>query len=128
MNNQLLILAGSIVAVLAVAAIVRWMGLGKVKLADAAEAQELAEDMLSGFKAREVFLSTDGLSAALIGQDGSIGLLKQHGAHFAARKLPKPLATQPETGAIRIDSGESRYGAVTLKLAEKDADKLLTMM
>ena len=128
MTEQLLIIAGSLLAVLALAALVRWMGLGQVKLASEQEAQLLAEDMLSGFKAREIFMSSDGASAALIGHDGSIGLLKQHGAHFAARKIPKPVMVAPDNGKICIDSGEASYGSITLKLTEKDADKLLTMM
>ncbi len=128
MPNQVFIVAASLVVVLAVAALVRWMGLGEVKLAGESEAQELAEDMLSGFKARDIFMSNDGASAVLIGDDGSTGLLKRHGAHFAARKLSDPIIETPNPGAVCIDSGESSYGAVTLKLAEKDADKLLTMM
>lgn len=113
---------------LAVAGLVRWMGLGRVKLVDEAEAQSLAEDMLSGFETREVFLSSDGAAAALVGRDGTIGLLKRHGANFAARKLSPPINAEPGTGAISIDSGESSYGSVRLHLPEKDADKLLTMM
>ena len=128
MIGQIAILAGSLLAVLAVAGLVRWMGLGQVRLVDEAEAQSLAEDMLSGFETREGFLSNDGAAAALVGRDGTIGLLKRHGAKFAARKLSPPINAEPGTGAISIDSGESSYGSVRLHLPEKDADKLLTMM
>lgn len=128
MTDQIAILAGSLLAVLAVAGLVRWMGLGQVKLADESEARSLAEDMLSGFETSAVFLSSDGTAAALVGQDGTIGLLKRHGANFAARKLSPPIDAEPEAGAISIDSGESSYGTVRLHLPEKDADKLLTMM
>ena len=128
MIDQIAILAGSLLAVLAVAGLVRWMGLGQVKLVDESEARSLAEDMLSGFETQEVFLSNDGTAAALVGQHGTIGLLKRHGANFAARKLSRPVDAQAATDAIMIDSGESSYGTVHLRLREKDADKLLTMM
>ena len=125
-------LAGSIVGVFAIAALIRYLGMGHSKLADEAQAQRLAEDMVSGFHAAEVILSESRDAALLIGQDKSFVVLKTHGSKFAARHLQSPLNFVRAEENIEVDSGERAYGKVLLTLsAEKSeslADRLLTGM
>lgn len=125
-------LAGSIVGVFAIAALVWYLGMGRVKLADEAQAQRLAEDMVSGFHATEVILSDNRDAALLIGEDKSFVTLKTHGSKFAARHLQSRLNFLQVGENIEIDSGERAYGKVLLTLtAEKSeslADRLLTGM
>jgi len=123
-------LIGSVIGVLAIAALVWYLGLGQAKLTDAAQAQRLAEDMVSGFKAGEVILSDDNEAALIFGEDNSFVLLKRHGAKFAARRLKPPLKFTQNDKHIEIDSGEITYGKISLILsaakAETLADRLLT--
>lgn len=125
-------LAASVVGVLAIAALVYWLGLGNAKLADSDQARRLAEDMISGFRASDVILSDDREAALLIGADKSTVLLKRHGAKFAARKIDGPVKYTRDQGDFLLESGERSFGAVRLSLAaekaERLADKLLTAM
>ena len=125
-------LAGSIIGVFAIAALVRYLGMGQVKLADEGQAQRLAEDMVSGFQATEVILSDNRDAALLIGKDKSFVTLKTHGSKFAARHIRSQPNFVHVGSNIEIDSGERAYGKIMLKLsAEKSeslADRLLTGM
>lgn len=126
MNPWLLL--GSLGAILMVALVVRQLGLGDTRLGSAAEACRIASEQLSGFDAAEALVDSAGQAALVLSRDGRIALLKRHGAHYAARVLQRPLAAQRQDGGWRIQSGERRFGAVTLALAPEDEDKLLTMV
>ena len=118
----------SIFGVLAVAGLVWFLGLGKAKLQDASQAQRLAEDMVPGFDARDVLLSSDMESALIAGRNDQFVLLKRHGAKFAARALNKPLNIARDENQVIVDSGEMTFGAVALSLSKADTDKLLAMV
>lgn len=123
-------LIGSIIAVLAIASLVWYLGLGKAVLADDAQARRMVNDMLSGFDADDVILSKDNQAALIFGKDGSFAILKRHGAKFAARRLKLPAQIIHGDGFIEIDSGEFAYGKISINLSETEAkrlaDRLLT--
>ena len=106
-------LAGSIAAVLALAGIARWLRLGESRIGSAAEAREIAEQMLAGFVAHGAVVSQDG-SAAIVAGNGAIAVLKRHGAKVAARRLLPPLALGPAIEGVTVKTGERLFGDVTL--------------
>lgn len=108
---MLVTLAGSLVAVLALAGIARWLRLGHDIRLDADEAAAAAEGALAGFDATRVVIASDGAGALVIGHDARLAVVKRHGARAAV-------------GAI-VDTGERRFGTVTL--ADVDALDLRRM-
>src|SRR3546814_10431838 len=69
-----LVLAGSLVAILALAGIARLLRLGRDgKVEDAGAAAQAAEDALAGFRAEGALVSDDDLAAIVAGDDGQIG-------------------------------------------------------
>lgn len=107
------VLAGSLAAVLALAGFARWLRLGESRLDDPARAREHAEALLAGFEAGRVLLSEDG-RAALVAGNGTIAVLKRHGARVAARRLVPPLRIREAVEGITVDTGERWFGPVTL--------------
>jgi len=103
----------SVVGVLGLALVARLLRLGEAKIKSEEDACDRAEQLLAGFEARRAIVSRDG-NAALVAGNGTVALLKRHGAQVAARRYvpPLPLTDVPE--GIRVDTGERRFGAVTL--------------
>ncbi len=66
-------LGGSIAAILALAGIARWLRLGESRIGSVAEAREIAEDMLVGFRAHDALVSLDGGAAIVAGNGASRG-------------------------------------------------------
>lgn len=122
------LLIGSLGGVLALALIARLLRLGGAAIGDAEEAVRLAEEALSGFVARHAFLSADHAAAAVVGVDGTLALVKRHGAQFAVRRLTPPVAFTRDGATIAIDSGERLFGRVKLTLAESDETRNLADM
>ncbi len=121
-----LILIGSLTAVLAVAALVHFMKLGETAIESETHAMRLAEDNLSGFTAEAAIVSQDGKAAIVRGTGNTVALVKRHGAQFAMREVKLPLILKQDGKATIVDSGEKRFGRVTLSLPKQHADKLLT--
>ncbi|MDC0886960.1 hypothetical protein OAS19_04135 [Altererythrobacter sp.] len=110
-------LAGSLMAILLVAGLAAWLKLGPApRLSSDADARKAANEVEEGFTARTIELDQDGAGAILSDHQGRIMILKRHGSHFAGRILA-PLAVARSNGReLHIDSGERRYGTVTLTL------------
>lgn len=108
-------LGGSLVAVLALAGLTWLLRLGRTPpIVDAAFAVREAEAMLSGFDAREAIIATDGETALVHGRDGSVAVLKRHGAHFAARRVPADAVHETPEG-WQVDTGEALFGPVLVR-------------
>ena len=107
----------SLAAVLAVAGLVRWLGLGaSPRIRDTADAIRLAEEAETGFGATEARVDRDGHAAIVRNAAGQRMVLRPHGAHIAARRIADgPL---PAPGRVTIDSGDARFGQVTLDAGE----------
>lgn len=112
--NQLYLFLGSLGAVLALAAIAWALGLGGGEIESEAEAMRVAEDALPGFEPVRAQLGTDRKAALVHGRDGSVALLKLHGAQIAARRLAAYAAT-PTSEGLLVASGERRFGSVLLR-------------
>ncbi len=103
----------SVVGVLGLAIVARMLRLGEGKIASADDACRIAEDMLAGFVARRAIVSKDG-GAALVAGNGTVAVLKRHGAKVAARRLVPPLRLRDVAEGVTIDTGERLFGSVTL--------------
>jgi hypothetical protein len=104
------LLVGSLAAVLALAGIAHWMGLGGDERLD----QETAEDLVAeqGFVATETVLDRAGMAALARDADDRVMLVRRHGAHFVA--LPVANAS-----TARLDHRFLTLGRTTLDLGEK---------
>ena len=112
-HAQIIQLAGSIVAILALAGIARVLKLGESRIADADTARRMAEEALAGFVGGRALVSGDG-GAALVEGQGTIAVLKRHGARVAVRRLVPPLRIYEAVEGATVQTGERLFGPVTL--------------
>lgn len=88
MSAQWLQLGGSLIAILLLVGIAKWLGLGRdVRIANVAEAKALAAAAVAGFQASDVALDRAGLGALLRDDAGRFMILRRHGARFVGRLL-----------------------------------------
>ena len=111
---QLVQLAGSIVAILALAGFARWLKLGESRIANADDARRFAEEALAGFEGGRALVSGDGSAALVRGRDGSVAILKMHGARLAARRIAS-LDADPLPEGLSVRTGDARFGAVLVR-------------
>ena len=103
----------SVTGVLGLALVARLLRLGESKIQGPDDAMRMAEALLAGFEARRAVVSKDG-NAALVAGNGTVAVLKRHGAKVAARRLLAPLRLTDIPEGVRVDTGERLFGAVTL--------------
>lgn len=124
---ELIQLAGSLVAILALAGIARWLKLGKpVPISSLDEARLAAKEAVHGFDAIELAVDRDGRGAILRDTAGRILLLKQHGNKFAGRILGGHARAAAKGNLLNIESGEKRFGVIAILVdgAPKWADAI----
>lgn len=119
-------LAGSLLAVLALAGLARWLGLGRSPLlASEEDARRAAQEAVDGFDPIRFGIDREGRAALLADAAGRILLLKQHGNFFAARLLGTSaraeLAEAPAHKLLIVHSGERRFGSAQLELDDAGA-------
>jgi len=106
-------LAGSLAAVLALAAAAKLLGLGgDVRIADRDAALALAAD--NGFEATDIVIDRAGMGALARDATGRFLLLRRHGVHFVGQQLRAPLHA-------RLDQRFLTLGKTTLDLGEDAA-------
>ena len=122
MVGQLIQLGASLSAILLLAWVSRWLGLGRdVRLQNEAEARQLAQAALCGFVPAELAIDRAGIGALLRDQQGRVMLLRRHGAHFAARLLDSHAFAQLDRNFLTVGTGELRFGQITLDLGDQAA-------
>lgn len=112
-HDQLIQLAGSIVAILALAGFARMLRLGDSRIGNEDDARRFAEEALAGFEAGRALVSGDG-GAALVEGQGTVAVVKRHGARVAVRRLIPPLIVREAVEGATIETGEKLFGPVTL--------------
>lgn len=112
-HDQFVQLAGSVLAILALAGVARLLKLGQSRIGSEDDARRFAEEALVGFDAGPALVSGDG-GAALVAGSGAIAVLKRHGAHVAVRRLVPPLRIREAVEGATVDTGERLFGPVTL--------------
>lgn len=110
-----IVLGGSLVAILLLALAAKLLKLGGGRISGEDEAMRAAEDILSGFEAARATVGSDGQAAIVHGRDGSVALLKVHGAKVAGRRLNGPVDATATGDGLRVASGEARFGTVLVR-------------
>src|SRR3546814_14511962 len=95
-----LVLAGSLVAILALAGIARLLRLGRDgKVEDAGAAAQAAEDALAGFRAEGALVSDDDLAAIVAGEPGPLAGVRRHSVNPPVPHRPRSAVRPPAGGA-----------------------------
>ncbi|MEM1132246.1 MAG: hypothetical protein AAGH53_04860 [Pseudomonadota bacterium] len=133
MTSQLWILLGSLLVILAVTALVRFLRMGEVALQGRDDAIHWADINIPFFHGSDALVAEDGQAALVSDAEGQVVLVKRHGAKFAARLIDHSVKAERigpggGGGEWRIDSGDKHFGAVSLRLDHAGAQKLLTMV
>jgi len=117
--GQLIIFAGSLLAIFALYGVTRWLRLGaKPVLADEAAAIEAAREVEDGFEAERVSISRDGATALARNEAGRIMVIKRHGNRFAGRILSSQTKVREEVDGLVVDPRETQLGSVRLTLSD----------
>ncbi|SDA27267.1 hypothetical protein [Sphingomonas sp. NFR15] len=106
-------IAAALAAVAALAWYARKLRRDEGRLKDVETARSMAEERLAGFIARAALVSGDG-AAAIVAGNGTIAVLRHRGVRVEARRLLAPLALSTSVEGVRIETGESVLGNVTL--------------
>ena len=107
---NLILLAGSLGGVLALAGIARWLDLGGDARIDRDQAVRLAEEQ--GFDVADVALDRAGLAALVRNEANAFMLIRRHGTHFVAHPVH-------DAGNARLDHRFLSLGKVTLDLGDQ---------
>jgi len=119
LSGQILTFAVSLIAVLGLAGLALWLGLGRdPTLANEGAAQRWANEVSDGFMAQQIALDQQGKGAVLSNGAGEIMVLKPNGVHFVGRILGAGSSARISKGVIIIDCGEAPFGTVQLTLNE----------
>jgi len=118
--------AGSLVAILALAGLARWMKLGGApRLASDADVARAAGEVEDGFTPVKTACDAEGVGALARDQDGRIMLIRRHGNRYAGRVLTAraraTLDDHPGEFNIIIDCGETRFGKAFLTIPDPQA-------
>ncbi len=112
--------AGSLIAILALAALAWWLRLGgDPRLDSDAAVARAAGEVEDGFA--PVASAADGTAALARDGTGRIMVIKRHGNRFAGRILGPGAAARIEAARLIVDPGEGRFGTVTLTLSDAQA-------
>lgn len=103
----------SVLAILALVGVARWLKLGEGRIGGEDDARRFAEEALAGFVAGRALVSGDGAAALVAGQ-GTVAVLKRHGAKVAVRRLVPPLRVREAVEGATVETGERMFGPVTL--------------
>ena len=109
-------LAGSLVAVLALAGLAWWLKLGRDRPIDSPEeAADAADHALPGFTTATAAVGADGMAAVAVDRGGErLAVVKRHGARLAVREAGwRQVHSTP--GGVVVETGERRFGRVLLK-------------
>ena len=111
---------GSLVAILVLAWIARWMKLGgDPRIASPEQALALADDAICGFSAEAVVVDRAGIGALVRDAANRVLLIRQHGSHFAARELTSHAGVRLDGRFLTITTDDRRFGTITLDLGEQ---------
>jgi hypothetical protein len=106
-------LLAAIIALVGIGLFARKLRRDESKITSVDKARGMAEERLAGFIGRAGLVSGDG-GAAVVAGNGTIAVLRRQGIRIEARRLVAPLALSTSVEGVRIDTGESVLGSVTL--------------
>lgn len=113
--------AGSLVAVLALAALARWLKLGgHPGLGDEVMLRRAADEVADGFEVADFALSGDRGAALVRDREGRIMLIRLHGSRHVGRILSPLASARTDGDVLEVDCGERRFGTTALTLDEAE--------
>ena len=119
---QVLLFAVSLLAIFALTGLTVVLKLGGNPKLDSEDAvRKAADEVLDGFVVQDFAVSADGQAALAIDVSGALMVIKQHGNRFAGRILDGRSSAQRHGEKLTIDSGETRFGTVTLRCSDANA-------
>jgi hypothetical protein len=114
--------AGSLVAILVLAALARWLGLGGApKLSDEALLRHAAGEVVDGFEIADFTVAKDHGAALVRDPDGRIMVIRRHGGRFAGRVLPARASARVTGNVLEVDCHDPRFGLTRLDLPDSEA-------
>jgi hypothetical protein len=118
--------AGSLVAILALAGLARWLKLGAApRLASADDVRRAAGEVEDGFVPVATTCDAGGAGALARDAGGRIMLIRRHGNRFAGRVLTaQARALRPDPAGpfnVIVDCAEPRFGRTFLALDDAEA-------
>lgn len=107
----------SLLSILALAGLARWLNLGgDLRIRSAEQARHLANEAVEGFEPIEIALDKAGIGALLRDAQGRQMLLRRHGAAWVGRLLDERTEARLDRDFLTIGTGERTCGSVTLHL------------
>lgn len=120
MTLELLKLAGSVAAILFIAWLARYWGLGgDVRLRSEDQARAIAEEIIVDFEPTQIAIDKAGIGALMRDAQGRHLLVRRHGAQWAGRLLDRHSETRLDQNFLTVGTGERTFGTVTLNLGEQ---------
>jgi hypothetical protein len=118
---ELLKLGGSVIAIIAVFWLVRWMGFGATheRIRDVAHAIALADEAECGFAGVSAVVDMAGYGALVTNAAGAVMLVRAHGNRFAARRIGPGWHARLNRRMLELSAADSTFGTVTLDLGEE---------
>jgi hypothetical protein len=110
-------LGGSIIAILFLAWMTKYMGLGgDIRIRDEAHARVLADEAVCGFEPVDIAIDRAGIAALMKDAAGRHLLIRRHGAQFAGRLLDGHAKSRLDQNFLTIGTAEKTFGKITLNL------------
>lgn len=113
-------IAGSLVAILALAWVAHRLRLGgDARIRSEDDARALADEAMHGFEPAEIAIDRAGMGALCRDRQGRVLLLRRHGSHFASRLLDSHANTRLDRGFLTLATSDRTFGSVTFDLGEQ---------
>lgn len=120
MTILLLKLAGSVVAILFLAWLAKYLKLGgDLRIRNDEQARAIADQVLPGFDPVDIAIDKAGIGALMRDAGGRHLLVRRHGAQFAGRLLDRHSDTRLDQNFLTVGTGEKAFGKVTLNLGSQ---------
>ncbi len=123
-----MLLLGSLVGVVVLAALAKAMGLGRREALSADEVAERLGQEYGPLALRTVLVGQDGKAALAFAHDGRLFAVKAHGVDMASRELQRPLLATEEGDTLVIDPRDRPFGKVRLRLGRAQLPSVRAML
>lgn len=121
-DPQILIFAGSLVAILLLTGFAALLKLGgSAALGDESAVRHVIGEIADDFESVDFALDQGGGAALARDSAGRVMLVKRHGNKFAGRILGPAASVQVDGDMLKVFSGERRYGMVELTIDDAAA-------
>ena len=116
---QIIQIGASLVAILAMAGLAKWLDLGgDARIADADHAKKIAFEGIYGFTGVDAVIDRAGYSALVRDAANQHVLIFKHGAQFVTRMLSAPIEGRLDQKFLTLNVGDMGVAPVTLNLGD----------